>query len=214
VTTELHRISEIANRNVIVQNLAHLIDEASLLAIHRRMDGRKAKGIDKVNKAEYAENLNENIGRLVLRMKRQAYQPQPSRRVYIDKPGSSKKRSLGSSCYKDKLVENRVAEILSAIYEPKFHEFSYGFRPGKNCHQAVKKLIGCIRKNVRYVVEADIRSFFDTIDHEWMLRFLEHDIADKKFIDLIRKMLKADVLDEGKLLEHEAGSPQGSLCKA
>lgn len=91
-------------------------------------------------------------------MKRQASQPQPSRRVYIDKPGSSKKRPLGISCYEDKLVENRVAEILSAIYEPKFHEFSYGFRPGKNCHQAVKKLIGCIRKNVRYVVEADIHS--------------------------------------------------------
>lgn len=212
MTTELHRISEIANRNVKVQNLAHLIDEASLKQIHRKMDGKKAKGIDKVSKAEYAENLDENIGRLVLRMKRQAYQPQPSRRVYIDKPGSSKKRPLGISCYEDKLVENRVAEILTAIYEPKFHEFSYGFRPGKNCHQAVKKLTECIRKNVRYVVEADIRSFFDTIDHEWMLRFLEHDIADRKFIDLIRKMLKADVLDGGKVLEHEVGSPQGSAA--
>jgi len=210
VATELHRISEIANRNVKVQNLAHLIDEASLKQIHLKMDGKKAKGIDKVSKAEYAENLDENIRRLVLRMKNQAYKPQPSRRVYIDKPGSRKKRPLGISCYEDKLVENRVAEILTAIYEPKFYEFSYGFRPGKNCHQAVQKLIGCIRKNVRYVVEADIRSFFDTIDHGWMIRFLEHDIADRKFIDLIRKMLKADVLDGGKLLEHEVGSPQGS----
>lgn len=106
MTTELHRINEIANRNVKVQNLAHLIDEASLKQIHQRMDGKKAKGIDKVSKVEYAENLNENIGRLVLRMKRQAYQPQPSRRVYIDKSGSSKKRPLGISCYEDKLVEN------------------------------------------------------------------------------------------------------------
>ncbi|MEL7565561.1 MAG: group II intron reverse transcriptase/maturase [Dehalobacterium sp.] len=212
MTTELHRISEIANRDVKVQNLAHLIDEASLKQIHLKMDGKKAKGIDKVSKDEYAENLDENVGRLVLRMKNQAYQPQPSRRVYIDKPGSKKKRPLGISCYEDKLVENRVAEILSAIYEPKFQEFSYGFRPGKNCHQAVRKLIECIRKNVSYVVEADIRSFFDMIDHEWMIRFLEHDISDKKFIALIRKMLKADVLDEGKLLEHEVGSPQGSAA--
>lgn len=212
MTTELHRISEIANRGVKVQNLAHLIDEASLKQIHLKMDGKKAKGIDKMSKDEYAENLDENIERLILRMKNQAYKPQPSRRVYIDKPGSRKKRPLGISCYEDKLVENRVAEILTAIYEPKFHEFSYGFRPGKNCHQAVQKLIECIRKNVRYVVEADIRSFFDTIDHEWMLRFLEHDIADRKFIDLIRKMLKADVLDEGKFLEHEVGSPQGSAA--
>ena len=176
------------------------------------MDGKKAKGIDEVSKDEYAKNLDENIRRLVLRMKNRAYKPQPSRRVYIDKLGSRKKRPLGISCYEDKLVESRVAEILTAIYEPKFHEFSYGFRPGKNCHQAIQKLIECIRKNVRYVVEADIRSFFDTIDHEWVLRFLEHDIADRKLIDLIRKMLKADVLDGGKLLEHDAGSPQGSAA--
>lgn len=210
MTIELHRISEIASRNVKVQNLAHLIDETSLKQTHRKMDGKKAKGIDKVSKDEYAENLDGNIERLVLRMKRQAYQPQPSRRVYIDKPGSKKKRPLGISFYEDKLVENRVAEILSAIYEPEFYEFSHGFRPKKNCHQAVQRLIECIRKNVKYVVEADIRSFFDTIDHELMIRFLEHDIADRKFIDLIRKMLKADVLDGGKLLEHEVGSPQGS----
>ncbi|WHH56822.1 group II intron reverse transcriptase/maturase [Petroclostridium sp. X23] len=212
MTIELHRISEIAKRNVKVQNLAHFIDEASLKQIHRRMDGKKAKGIDKVSKDEYAKNLEENIEQLVLRMKRQAYQPQPTRRVYIDKPGSKKKRPLGISCYEDKLVENRVAEILSVIYEPKFYEFSYGFRPEKNCHQAVRKLIECIRKNVGYVVEADIRSFFDTIDHEWMIQFLEHDIADRKFIDLIKKMLKADVLDGGELLEHEVGSPQGSAA--
>ena len=95
MTTELHRISEIVNRNVKVQNLAYLIDEASLKQIHLKMDGKKATGIDKVSKTEYAVNLDENIGRLVLRMKRQAYQPQPSRRVYIDKPGSRKK-ALGN----------------------------------------------------------------------------------------------------------------------
>lgn len=112
MTTELHRISEIAHRGVKVQNLAHLIDEASLQQIHLKMDGKKAKGIDKVSKDEYAEYLDENIERLILRMKKQAYKPQPSRRVYIDKPGSRKKRPLGISCYEDKLVENRVAVSL------------------------------------------------------------------------------------------------------
>jgi group II intron reverse transcriptase/maturase len=210
MTDDLCRISEISSKHRRVQNIAHLIDEESLKRIHVTMDGKKARGVDGINKSEYQKNLDENISRLVERMKRQAYVPNASRRVYIDKPGSRKKRPLGISCYGDKLAEARAAEILNAIYEPKFYDFSYGFRPEKNCHQAIRQLINQASHGTRYIVEADIRSFFDRMDHEWLLKFLSHDIADRRFIELIRRMLKADVLDEGKLLNHEVGSPQGS----
>lgn len=207
----LNRISEYADKEVKVQNLAHLIDADSLQKIHQKMNGKKATGIDGVDKEEYAANLEENLHNLIKRMKSQGYYPQDTRRVYIGKEGSNKKRPLGISCYEDKLVENRVAEILKAVYEPKFYNFSYGFRPQRNCHQAVAELCGHIQKGkINYVVEADIRSFFDRIDHDWMIQFLEHDIADSKFIEIIRRMLKAGVMEEGKRLEHESGSPQGN----
>ena len=210
MTENLCRISEISNKHRQVQNIAHLIDEENLKRIHVTMDGKKARGVDGISKSEYQKKLDENIRRLVERMKRQAYGPNASRRVYIDKPGSRKKRPLGISCYEDKLVEARAAEILNAIYEPKFYDFSYGFRLEKNCHQAIRKLIYQASHGTRYIVEADIRSFFDRMDHEWLLKFLSHDISDRRFIELIRRMLKADVLDEVKLLNHDVGSPQGS----
>ena len=149
------------------------------------------------------------------RMKREAYKPQASRRVYIDKPGSGKKRPLGISCYEDKLAEKAVAQILDIVYEPIFKDFSYGFRPGRNCHQAVKKVIGEVQtRKVGYVVEADIHSFFDTLNHDWLIQFLEHDIADRKFIGIIERLLKAGVMESGEYLDSEAGTPQGGCASA
>jgi group II intron reverse transcriptase/maturase len=144
-------------------------------------------------------------------MKREAYKPQPSRRVYIEKPGSKKKRPLGISCYEDKLVENAVAKLLEAVYEPRFSGTSFGFRPKRNCHGAIREVIEDIQyRKTNYVVEADIRSFFDTLDHAWLIRFLEHDIADRKFIGIIERFLKAGIMEEGKLLDSDKGSPQGN----
>ncbi len=152
---------------------------------------------------------------LLARMKNGSYRPQPSRRQYIDKPGSSKKRPLGISCYEDKLVEKAVAQLLEIVYEPKFLNASFGFRPGRNCHQAIREVIEDIQyRKTNYVLEADIRSFFDTLNHEWLIRFLEHDIADRKFIEIIRKQLKAGILEDGKLLVKEEGSPQGGGASA
>jgi group II intron reverse transcriptase/maturase len=197
------------------QNLASGINAETLLAIHREADGNKAPGIDKVTKAEYSVGVEDRLQNLVRRMKTGAYKPQASRRVYIDKPGSGKKRPLGISCYEDKLVEKAVAQLLEIVYEPIFLDCSYGFRPGRDCHQAVKKLVGEIQyKKVSYVVEADIRSFFDTLGHDWLIRFLEHDIADKKFIEVIWKLLGAGVLEDGKFLESEMGAPQGGAASA
>jgi len=169
-------------------------------------------GIDGVTKEEYVKNLEENISKLSEKLRRDSYNPHPSRRVMIDKPGSSKKRPLGISCFEDKIVEKTVAMLLSAIYETKFLDCSFGFRPGRNCHQAISRVHEVIiGKKVNYVVEADIKAFFDTLDHEILIKFLEHDIADKKHIRLIRKFLKAGIMEDGKFIEKEEGSPQGSI---
>lgn len=194
-----------------VQNLASYINKETLQAIHEQMDGRKAKGIDGTTKEEYGVNLGANIENLVKRMKNGSYKPNPIRRVYIPKDGSNKMRPLGISCYEDKLVENAIAQILTMIYEPKFYNESFGFRPNKNCHQAVREVIESVQyRKVNYVVEADIKGFFDNVDHNWMMKFLEHDIADKKFLELTEKFLKAGIMEDGKYLDSERGTPQGN----
>lgn len=194
-----------------VQNLASYIDVELLKSIHKRMDKNKASGVDKVTKAEYEVDLDNNLKKLVARMKDGTYRPNPTRRVYIPKDGSTKMRPLGISCYEDKLVENAVAQILTMVYEPKFYPCSYGFRPGRSCHMAVREIIEMVQyRKTNYVVEADIRSYFDTIPHDWLMKMLEHDIADRKFLEIIWRFLKAGVMENGKYLDSESGSPQGN----
>ena len=214
---ELERIREQVSRHQgeRAQNLASGFTTELLMDIHRNMDGKKATGVDGVSKEDYSEGIADKLEDLVSRMKREAYKPNASRRKYIDKPGSSKKRPLGISCYEDKLVETAVAMILEIVYEPIFKEFSYGFRPGRNCHQAIRRVIEEVQIcRVNYVVEADIRSFFDTLDHDMLIQFLEHDIADRKLIGIIKRLLKAGVMEDGKYLESEAGTPQGGCASA
>ena len=156
------------------------------------MDKRKAYGIDKVTKEDYERNLEGNLANLVRRMKSGSYRPNPTRRVYIPKETKGKMRPLGISCYEDKLVENAIAQILEQIYEPKFYNESFGFRPNRNCHQAVREIIEMVQyRKTNYVVEADIRGFFDNVDHGWLMKMLSHDIA-------------------GKYLDSERGTPQGN----
>ena len=214
---ELWRIKEQINRHVgeRAQNLASGITVELLEAIHHDMDGKKAPGVDGVRKEDYSEGIAEKLEDLISRMKREAYRPNASRRTYIDKPGSSKKRPLGISCYEDKLVEKAVAMLLEIVYEPIFLDFSYGFRPGRNCHQAIKGVLNALQYHrVSYVVEADIKSFFDTLNHDRLILFLEHDIADRKFIEIIKKLLKAGIMEDGKYLDNEAGTPQGGCASA
>jgi len=194
-----------------VQNLASYINESMLNSIHKKMDGKKAKGVDGVTKESYAVNLKENINILVKRMKSGSYYPHPTRRAYIPKDGSKKMRPLGISCYEDKLVEDNIAQILTEVYEPKFYNCSFGFRPNRNCHQAVREIVESVQyRKVNYIVEADIKGFFDNVEHDWLIKFLEHDIADKKFIGIIKKFLKAGVMEDGKYLDSEMGTPQGN----
>ena len=214
---ELRRIGEMVRRHTgqKAQNLASNINKETLYSIHTKMDGKKAPGIDGVRKEDYSAEIMEKLDNLVIRLKHESYKPKDSRRVYIDKPGSNKKRPLGISCYEDKLVEKNVALLLEIVYEPIFKDFSFGFRPGRNCHQAIIKVLEEVkRQKINYVVEADIRSFFDTLNHDWLIRFLEHDIADRKFIDIIRKQLNAGIMEEGKHLDKEKGTPQGGCASA
>ena len=214
---EVERISEQINRHVgeRAQNLASGITVEWLMEIHEEMDRNKAPGINGVRKGDYSVGVTEKLEDLVSRMKRESYRPQASRRTYIEKPGSSKKRPLGISCYEDKLVEKAVAQLLELVYEPRFMDLSYGFRPGRGCHQAIKKVLDEVQhRKVNYVVEADIKSFFDTLNHDKLIQFLEHDIADRKFIGVIKKLLKAGIMEDGEYLESEAGTPQGGCASA
>ncbi len=177
------------------------------------MKAGKASGIDNVTKYEYEANLGENIEDLVGRMKRNAYRPQPARRVYIPKPGSNNKRPLGIPAYEDKLVQAVLAEILNAIYEQDFLECSFGFRPNRGCHDALQLLDKILNKpSIHYVVDTDIKGFFDNIDHEWMMKFIEHRIEDKNLRRLISRFLKAGITEAGIRYDTPQGTPQGGVC--
>jgi RNA-directed DNA polymerase len=214
VETKLTRIAEKARENPKLKftTLVHLINEETLMAAHMGMPERKASGVDGVSKAEYEESLEANVKDLVARMKRQAYKPQAVRRVYIPKPGSSKMRPLGIPAYEDKLVQVTMARILNAIYEQDFLGCSYGFRPGRGCHDALKALNAIIENRpINYIVDADIKGFFDNVDHKWMMECLKLRIADPNMLRLIARFLKAGIVEAGVSYGTPEGTPQGGV---
>lgn len=211
--TKLTRIAELAKRRprVKLQTLIHAIDEESLKTAHNALSANKAVGVDAVTKEEYGEKLQENITDLLSRMKRQAYKPQPVKRVYIPKT-DKKKRPLGIPAYEDKLVQRVLNDILTVIYEPEFLDCSYGFRSGRSCHDALKEVTKILEKRkVSYVVDADIKGFFDNVDHGWMVKFLRERIQDPNFLRLIQRFLKAGVIEAGVEYETDTGTPQGGI---
>jgi RNA-directed DNA polymerase len=174
-----------------------------------RLERTAAPGIDGMTWGEYEEGLTERITKLWDAVQSGRYRALPSRRVYIPK-ANGKLRPLGIAALEDKIVQQAVTTVLNEIYEEDFLGFSYGFRPGRSQHQALDALcVGIHRKPVNWVLDADIKAFFDTIDHGWMMRFLEHRIADRRMLRLIRKWLKAGVTEDGKKTRSEAGTPQG-----
>ena len=195
-----------------VQNLARYLSENNLKRAFFKLNKRKAVGIDGVTDDNYMHDLDTNIHNLYERLVHMTYKPLPSRRVYIPKPGSNKKRPLGIPCLEDKIVQYVMAEILNEIYERMFINESYGFRPNRNCHQAVTYLRNMIvTRKVNYIVDADIKGFFDNIDHEWMIKFLEYRIDDRRFIELISRFLKSGIIENEMYYETDKGTPQGGI---
>lgn len=212
--TQLKRISELAksNHDMVFTSLAHLLNEKNLKQCHRELPSGKATGVNGVTKEDYGIELDENIKGLVERLKKKAYRPVPVKRTYINKPGTKKKRPLGIPDHEDKIVQRALGKILNAIYENDFLDSSFGFRPKRSCHDALKILNVYIEKRyTNYVVDADIKGFFDNVGHEWMMEFLKHRINDPSLLRIIARFLKGGYMEEGKYYDVDKGTPQGGI---
>ena len=211
MATKAEGIREQSAKYPRVENLMRNVNEETLMTEHRKQNRKKAVGVDGVSKDKYDENAEENIRELVKRMKKFQYKPLPVKRVYIPK-ANGKKRPLGLPSYEDKLVQGVMAGILNDVYEPRFLDCSYGFRENRNSHQVVRYINQSIMcRKVNYVLEADIKGFFDNVDHDWLMKFLEHDIADKNFLRYIKRFLISGIMEGTELKESDRGTPQGGL---
>jgi RNA-directed DNA polymerase len=187
----------------------HVYDTDRLRKAYLSLKREAAPGVDGETWRSYRKDLEENLRDLSERLKRGAYRARPVRRVYIQK-SDGRPRPLGVTALEDKIVQRATGEVLNGIYEVDFLGFSYGFRPGRSAHNALDALtVGIEKRKVNWVLDADIRGFFDAIDHEWLVRFVEHRIADRRVVRHIRKWLNAGVLEEGKVRRVEEGTPQG-----
>lgn len=191
--------------------LLHHVTIPLLASSYNSLKRQAAAGVDGVTWEEYGENLAGRITDLHGRIHRGAYRAQPSRRVWIPKP-DGRQRPLGIAALEDKVVQHAVGRVLNQIWEEDFLGFSYGFRRGRSQHDALDALyVGIMRKKVNWIIDLDIRSFFDKIEHEWMIKFVEHRIGDNRIDRLIQKWLKAGVMEDGKWYGTEEGTPQGSV---
>jgi RNA-directed DNA polymerase len=214
MTNALERIREAVRRDKeanLTSLYHHVYNVEYLKAAYFGLKKKAAAGVDGETWQHYGEELEVNLEDLAGRLARGAYRALPVRRRYIPKP-DGRQRPLGVPALEDKIVQSVTAQILSVIWEEEFLGFSYGFRPGRDPHQALDALVvGIQMKRVNWVLDADIRGFFDTISHEWMVKFIEHCIGDRRIVALIQKWLRAGVLEEGQWTQSEAGTPQGGI---
>jgi RNA-directed DNA polymerase len=208
----LERVREAAERDKKVRFTAllhHIYNVEQLRAAYYALKRDAAAGIDGETWEHYGQALEENLADLSGRLKRRAYRAKPVKRTYIPK-ADGRQRPLGIPTLEDKLVQRTTVEVLNAIYETDFLGFSYGFRPGRGPHHALDALYaGLLTRKVNWVLDADIRGFFEAIDHEWLGKFVEHRIADRRVVRLIQKWLNAGVLEDGTRTRSEEGTPQG-----
>jgi len=211
-TSALDRVRRVArqDKDVRFTALLHHVDVDRLREAFWALNPKASAGVDGVTWRDYEEDLEANLQDLHGRVHRGAYRARPSRRVYIPK-ADGRQRPLGVAALEDKLLQRAVVEVLGAVYEQDFLGFSYGFRPGRSPHRALDALAAGISwRKVNWVLDADIRGFYDSIDHGWMLKFLEHRIADQRILRLIRKWLKAGVIEDGEWSETLEGAAQGA----
>lgn len=214
--TKLGRISWLSQRDPEkkFECLMHLFNYESLAECFHRLEKDKAVGIDGIDKVTYGRDLERNLQELLKRMRDMAYRPGPVREVRIPKEGKpGATRPLGISNLEDKIVQGMMQQTLESIYEPLFLECSYGFRPGKSCHDAIKALLTHLYESqVQTVIDVDLKNFFGTIDHQLLEDLLHEKIKDTKFMRYINRMFKAGVLADGEMKVSEEGVPQGSIC--
>ena len=214
VTTKLERFTRMAREEPqtrFTSLMGLLFDPEGLRESFGRQDGGKAPGVDGIRKDDYVEGVEARLGDLSARIRRLGYQPLPVRRTYIPK-GDGRHRPLGVPSFEDRLVHDRLSQILQAIWEPAFGDCSYGFRPGRSAHEALRRIAEVITKGrTQWVVEADIKGFFDHLSHAHRMRFLEHRIADPGFLRIVRRFLKAGIMEDGAFTASDAGAPQGGL---
>jgi len=212
--TELSEIAYLSAQDPdrAFHSLMHHFNAEALRSCFDRMDGKKALGVDRVSKEDYGKNLQANLEKLIEKMKRMAYRPQPVLEVLIPKEGKAGRlRALGISAFEDKLIQKRMQELLESIYEPIFKDCSYGFRPNIGCHDAIKALRTYLDKEeVETIIDVDLANYFGSIDHQMMLDTLGMKIKDKKFLRYVSRLLKAGILSKGELQMSEEGTTQGS----
>src|SRR5215470_1092985 len=210
--SELERVRQAAKKDKQLRFTAllhHIYNPEALRSAYLALKKDAAPGVDGETWRHYGETLEDNLQDLSHRLKRGAYRAKPVRRVYIPK-ADGRQRPLGVTALEDKIVQRAAVEVLNAIYETDFLGFSYGFRPGRSQHQALDALYtGLLTRKVNWVLDLDIKSFFDGISHEWLVKLLEHRIADRRVVRLIQKWLNAGVLEDGKRMLVEEGTPQG-----
>jgi RNA-directed DNA polymerase len=210
--SDLGRVRRVAatDKEARFTALLHHVDVDRLRVAYFALSPKAAAGVDGVTWAEYGLDLEENLRDLHARVHRGAYRARPSRRVFIPKP-DGRQRPLGIAALEDKILQRALVEVLNAIYETDFLGFSYGFRPGRSPHHALDALAaGIVGKNVNWVLDADFSDYFSSLDHQWLLKFLEHRIADKRVLRLIQKWLAAGVIDNGSWTAFDQGVPQGA----
>lgn len=214
ISPKLQKIAEQARNypEMVFDNLYHLIDQELLLEAYQRTSKDSAAGVDKVTARDYAEALYENLLELHDRLKSNRYVAPPVERVWIEKE-DGKQRPIGKPCFEDKIVQRAVIMILGTIYEPLFHSFSHGFRKGHSQHQAIRELRQqCMKLNINWIVDADVSGYFDTIDHTLLRSFIEKRMKDGGILRLLGKWLNAGVLDRGKMVYPDKGTPQGGVA--
>ena len=190
----------------------HVTRVENLKACYEGIEPGAAPGVDGVTKDSYGEQLEEKLLQLSDRLARMGYRPRPVRRVWIPKPGTVKKRPLGVPTLEDKVVQMALTRVIGAIYEGDFLDCSYGYRSGRSQHDALAALGRTIqRRKVGWIVEADIRGFFDHVNHEWLMKFLEQRIGDPRILRLVGRMLKGGVMEDGIVTASEEGTPQGAI---
>ena len=212
VSSELDRVRQVARKDKDARftALLHHVTVERLEAAYRAIRPDAAPGVDGVTWKDYGHDLEENLRDLHARVHRGAYRVRPSRRVYIPKADGGQ-RPLGVAALEDKILQRAVAEVLNAIYECDFLGFSYGFRPGRSPHDALDALaVGIEKRRVNWILDADIRDCFSSLDHSWLARFLEHRIADKRVLRLIQKWLRAGTIEDGEWSATVEGTPQGA----